>query len=256
HARLDDDDLGAAADQRRVRLRAAGSADHVPDPGSDLARIHRGATRRGDAKVRSLPPAVGSMATGFSVGGDGGLRRLVVGDCAAPIAGRGYVTNRPASTSTTVVTDASPSEQVRRLRRGDRDLARRLFAVMADVFAEPCERLSDKYLDDLLARETFWAIAALAGDDGVGGLTAHSLPMTPTESGGGVIYDVALPSGFQRSGVGRRLVTVLCDAAKDEGLGIVFVPVDSADEPAVDFYRALGGVPAPVTIFTFLPGQP
>src|SRR5262245_20674887 len=117
--------------------------------------------------------------------------------------------------------DKSTSEQIRRLRVADRDLAHRLFAVMADVFEEPHERLSDKYVDDLLAREAFWAIAALSGDEVVGGLTAHSLPMTRQASAEVFIYDVAVRADHQRRGIGRRLVTGLCAAAADAGLGDV-----------------------------------
>jgi hypothetical protein len=39
-----------------------------------------------------------------------------------------------------------------RLRPGDRELARTLFALMAEVFEEPCEALSERYLDSLPAR--------------------------------------------------------------------------------------------------------
>lgn len=44
-----------------------------------------------------------------------------------------------------------------RLGEGDRELARTLFSMMADVFEEESEVLSDDYLDKLLAREHFWA---------------------------------------------------------------------------------------------------
>jgi aminoglycoside 3-N-acetyltransferase I len=152
------------------------------------------------------------------------------------------------------MTDASISGQIRRLRVGDRDLARRLFAVMAEVFEEARERLSDGYLDDLLGRDTFWAIAALSGDEVIGGLTAHTLAMTRTESAEVFIYDVAVRADRQRMGIGRQLVTLLCAAATEAGFGDVFVPVDTADEHALDFYRALGGVSAPVTMFTFSAG--
>ena len=153
------------------------------------------------------------------------------------------------------MTDASISAQIRRLGVGDRDLARRLFAVMAEVFEETNERLSDRYLDALLSRETFWAIAALLDNEVVGGLTAHTLPMTRTESAEVFVYDVAVRAEHQRRGIGRRLVTVLCTAAAAAGFGDVFVPVDSGDEHALDFYRALGGVPSPVTMFTFAAGR-
>ena len=153
------------------------------------------------------------------------------------------------------MTNASTAAQIRRLRVGDRDLARHLFAVMAEVFEEPSERLSDSYLDALLGRESFWAIVALSGDEVVGGLTAHTLPMTRTESAEVFIYDVAVRAERQRRGIGRQLVTELCAAATAAGFGDVFVPVDSTDGHALDFYRALGGVPAPVTMFTFSGGQ-
>lgn len=126
--------------------------------------------------------------------------------------------------------------------------------MMAEVFEEPQERLSDTYLDDLLAREAFWAIAALSGDEVVGGLTAHALPMTRTESTEVFIYDVAVRADRQRRGIGRQLVMELCASATEAGFGDVFVPVDVADGHALDFYRALGGQPAPVTIFTFAAG--
>jgi aminoglycoside 3-N-acetyltransferase I len=143
------------------------------------------------------------------------------------------------------------SLQIRRLRAGDRHLAGRLFALMADVFDEPYEPLSDRYLDALLSAENFWVVAALLGGEVVGGLTAHALPMTRSESTELFIYDVAVRADRQRRGIGRQLVMGLRAAADDAGIGDVFVPADTTDEHALDFYRMLGGVPAPVTMFTF-----
>ena len=139
----------------------------------------------------------------------------------------------------------------KRLGAGERDAARRLFALMAGVFGEECEPLSDAYLDRLLGRDDFWAVAAFAGDELVGGLTAHTLPMTRAEGSEIFIYDVAVQAAHQRRGVGRRLMAALRDAAADAGIAELFVPADDEDVHALDFYRALGGVPSPVTIFTF-----
>jgi aminoglycoside 3-N-acetyltransferase I len=44
---------------------------------------------------------------------------------------------------------------------------------------------------------------------------------------------------------------MLREEAARAGIETLFVPADDEDEHALDFYRALGGVPAPVTIFTF-----
>jgi aminoglycoside 3-N-acetyltransferase I len=43
----------------------------------------------------------------------------------------------------------------------------------------------------------------------------------------------------------------LRDAASAAGVSVVFVAADNEDEHALDFYRALGGVDSPVTVFTF-----
>jgi aminoglycoside 3-N-acetyltransferase I len=156
-----------------------------------------------------------------------------------------------------IVTTESPKMRSIRLKTGDRELARALFSLMAEVFEEECEVLSDAYIDRLLAREDFWAIAAFDGDRDdlgdriVGGITAHTLPMTRTEISEVFIYDVAVRRDHQRKGVGRHLVGELRELAAAAGIRELFVPADNDDVHALDFYRALGGTAAPVTFFTF-----
>ena len=141
--------------------------------------------------------------------------------------------------------------RTRRLTSGDVDRARQLFFLMADVFDETREHLSDDYLERLLNRQAFWALAAFAGDEIVGGVTAHTLPMTRTESSEIFVYDIAVRKDRQRRGIGRLLMTGLCEAAAAMGIDEAFVPADNDDKHALDFYRALGGSPSPVTFFTF-----
>jgi len=85
----------------------------------------------------------------------------------------------------------------------------------------------------------------------VGGVTAHALAMTTAEASELFIYDIAVRADQQGRGVGRRLVAALRDAAAAVGIGVVFVAADNEDGHALDFYRALGGRPSPVTVFTF-----
>lgn len=144
-----------------------------------------------------------------------------------------------------------PPIQTKRLTDGDRKLARGLFTLMAEVFAEDCEPLSDDYLDSLLNRADFWAIAAFVGDNMVGGITAHTLPMTRTESSEVFIYDIAVRRDYQRQGIGRHLMIALCEKTAAAGIREMFVGADNEDIHALDFYQALGGVPSPVTLFTF-----
>ena len=142
---------------------------------------------------------------------------------------------------------------IRRLGKGDRDLARRVFTLMAEVFGESSAPLPDGYLDRLLERDDFWAFAALDGSTVAGGLTAHTLPMTRHVWPELFIYDVAVSQQYQGQGVGRALMLAVRQEAAMKGISDLFVPADTADAHAVDFYRALGGTAAAVTMFTFSP---
>ena len=129
--------------------------------------------------------------------------------------------------------------------------AQALFRVMAKVFEEPREELTDDYVAGLLRRADFWAIAAIEGNVVVGGATAHTLPMTRFQGSELFLYDIAVLADHRRRGIGRRLVQHLRDAAAAEGIGVVFVPAENEDDHAIDFYRALGGSASEVTFFTF-----
>jgi aminoglycoside 3-N-acetyltransferase I len=140
---------------------------------------------------------------------------------------------------------------VTRLGRDDRTLARAMFTLLNDVFEEPGEDLSGGYIDRLLGRVDFWALAAIVDGVVVGGLTAHELPMTRSESNELFIYDIAVDPARQRRGIGRALIDHLLTAAASAGIEIAFVPADDDDEHALAFYEALGGAASEVTFFEF-----
>jgi len=142
---------------------------------------------------------------------------------------------------------------VRRLVRGDEAAAGDTFAMMAGVFGEASEPLPDDYLQDLLRRDSFWVLAAFLGPEIVGGLTAHTLPMTRSPSAELFIYDLAVHEDHQRAGVGSLLVHEMRQRAALAGINEVFVPADNDDAHALDFYRAQGADGSPVTIFTLAP---
>ena len=141
--------------------------------------------------------------------------------------------------------------RTKRLSVDDRELARRTFLLMAEVFEEEGALLSDHYLDQLLSGRDFWAFAALLGSDVVGGITAHTLPMTRSETSEVFIYDIAVHVDHQRRGIGMELVAALRAGTAAVGIHDIFVPADNDDTHALDFYRRLGGEPSSVTFFTF-----
>ncbi|MEZ5291137.1 MAG: GNAT family N-acetyltransferase [Vicinamibacterales bacterium] len=140
---------------------------------------------------------------------------------------------------------------ITRLTPADAALARETFLTMAAVFETDAEPLGDDYLARLLEREDFWALAAVDGPAVVGGLTAHVLPMTTSETRALFIYDLAVVPDRQRHGIGRRLVEEVRALALSQGIDDVFVPAENEDTHALAFYRALGGTPTAATFFSF-----
>lgn len=143
--------------------------------------------------------------------------------------------------------------RIERLTHTDIQRARELFLLIADVFETECQPLSDAYLARLLARPEFWALAISVDGRTVGGLTAHTLPLTRVEEWEIFLYDIAILPQYQRQGLGRQLVEALRELASAEGIPTLWVPADNEDTHALDFYQAIGGEAAPVTIFTFSP---
>ncbi|MBM3786008.1 MAG: GNAT family N-acetyltransferase [Acidobacteria bacterium] len=138
---------------------------------------------------------------------------------------------------------------VRRLTAGDTAAAVETFALMADVFETPAGPLSERYVSGLLDNPAFWALAATKDGQIAGGLTAHTLPMTRSETSELFLYDIAVRVDCQRQGIGRLLVYHLRSIAAAAGIDVIFVPAENEDGHALDFYRALGGKPGAVTIF-------
>ncbi len=141
--------------------------------------------------------------------------------------------------------------RTQRLTPSDHETARALFALMEEVFENGHQPLGDPYLERLLRRADLWVVAAFVDDTLAGGVTAHVLPMTRSESSELFIYDLAVRADLQRRGVGRALITRLRADADAAGLEAAFVPADDEDTHALAFYRALGGEASPVTFFTF-----
>jgi aminoglycoside 3-N-acetyltransferase I len=140
---------------------------------------------------------------------------------------------------------------IRRLSAGDGELARSLFTVMAGVFGECASPVSLAYAAALVAREDALVVAALSDGQPIAGLTAFVLPLTRSELAELFIYDIAVLPAHQRRGIGRRLVETARELAGAAGVATAWVPADNEDVHALEFYRAIGGAPTPVTVFTF-----
>ena len=119
-----------------------------------------------------------------------------------------------------------------------------LLAVFGEAFGEPdtygARVPSDAYLGDLLGKPHFIALAALAGDEVVGGLAAYELEKFEQARSEIYIYDLAVLEAHRRKGVATALIRTLQRIAKERGAYVIFVQADPPDAPAIRLYESLG----------------
>jgi aminoglycoside 3-N-acetyltransferase I len=119
-----------------------------------------------------------------------------------------------------------------------------LLGVFGDAFGEPDTYQghvpTDAYLEALLAKPHFIALAALAGEEVVGGIAAYELEKFEQARSEIYIYDLAIREDHRRRGVATGLIRVLQRIARDRGAYVIFVQADRGDEPAIRLYESLG----------------
>ena len=99
---------------------------------------------------------------------------------------------------------------------------------------------SDEYLERLLNREGFAALAAFEGEEAVGALCAYRLDKYEQQRSEYYIYDLAVIEVARRRGVATALIAELGRVAADEGAYVMFVQADHGDDPAIALYSKLG----------------
>jgi aminoglycoside 3-N-acetyltransferase I len=113
----------------------------------------------------------------------------------------------------------------------------------------------DPYLRRLLERDTFVAIAALAGARVIGGLVGYVLPKLEQARSELYIYDLAVAEAHRRRGVATGLIAQLKRLAAARGIYVIFVQADHGDDPAIAMYSKLG-VREEVLHFDIAPSRP
>ena len=101
-------------------------------------------------------------------------------------------------------------------------------------------RPDDAYLQGLLGSDTFVAIAAMKGDEVVGGLAAYELRKFEQARSEFYLYDLAVAEAHRREGIATALIMELRRVAAERGAYVVFVQADLVDAPAIALYTKLG----------------
>jgi len=132
----------------------------------------------------------------------------------------------------------------KQISAGDLPILKSLLAVFGEAFGEPDTYQgavpTDAYLEALLRKPHFIALAALRGEEVVGGLAAYELEKFERARSEIYIYDLAVRESDRRRGVATGLIHALGRIAQDRGAYVMFVQADRGDDPAIRLYESLG----------------
>ena len=113
-------------------------------------------------------------------------------------------------------------------------------AAFEDVPTYAGAQPTDDYLAGLLADRGLIALAAMAGEEVVGGLVAYVLRKFEQARSEVYIYDLAVAEPWRRQGIATALIEALKPVAADRGAYVIFVQADYVDPPAIALYERLG----------------
>jgi aminoglycoside 3-N-acetyltransferase I len=119
---------------------------------------------------------------------------------------------------------------------------------LLEVFAEAFEDHAayqgavpgDAYLRSLLRRPHFITVAAMHGDQVVGGLAAYQLDKFEQDRREIYIYDLAVSAEHRRRGIATALITTLKALARERRAYVIYVQADKGDDAAIRLYESLG----------------
>ena len=128
--------------------------------------------------------------------------------------------------------------------RADLPLLKELLKIFGEAFGEPDTYQgsvpSDEYLESLLHRDNFIALAAISDGSVVGSLAAYVLDKFEQERKEIYIYDLAVLEVYRRQGIATGLINKLREIAGEIGAYVIFVQADYGDDPAIKLYESLG----------------
>lgn len=137
-----------------------------------------------------------------------------------------------------------PACDVHVLGTGDAALMAELNTLFGRAFGDAAEHAGKRpdaaYLDRLLARDDFIAIAALQGDAVVGALAGYVLHKFEQARREIYIYDLAVDTAHRRRGIATALIAELQKLAAKRGAYVIFVQADHGDDAAIALHTRLG----------------
>lgn len=132
----------------------------------------------------------------------------------------------------------------KQLSPADVKVLKDLLRVFGEAFGDPGTYQdkvpSDAYLNSLLSKRYFIALAAISGGEVVGGLAAYELEKFEQDRREIFIYDLAVAEKHRRKGIAAGLINELKNIAKTRKAYVIFVQADEGDEAAIGLYESFG----------------
>lgn len=139
--------------------------------------------------------------------------------------------------------DSASAWSIRQLRPDDATLFDGLLDLFAAAFDEtdipPAKRPSAAYRRALLDRPGIVVLVAASGDEVIGGLVAHELPMIVQAGSELYIYDLAVAEPFRRRGIATALIAAAAAVARDRGASAMFVQTEADNAAAAALYSRI-----------------
>jgi aminoglycoside 3-N-acetyltransferase I len=98
----------------------------------------------------------------------------------------------------------------------------------------------DAYIAGILSKDHVIALAALSGDEVIGGLVAYQLEKFERARSEIYIYDLGVAQDHRRLCIATALLLRLQEIARDRGAWVIYVQADYADPPAIALYEKFG----------------
>lgn len=134
--------------------------------------------------------------------------------------------------------------RIRQIAPDEAALMEALMTTFGEAFDEVdtygANRPDAAYLQRLLASDYFIALAAVKGEEVVGGIVAYELKKFEQPRSEIYIYDLAVLARHRRQGIATAMIRELKKIAATRGAYVVFVQADAGDEPAIALYTKLG----------------
>ncbi len=132
--------------------------------------------------------------------------------------------------------------KIKRLAVAELEPAKQLFILLQADDGVLCPTLaSNEYLTKLLAKNSFYCIAAFDGEKIIGGLTAYEFPMVKAETTEVYLYEIVVDKAYRKQNLATEIIEFAKQLCISRGVSYMFVGTEPDNIAAQKLYLKTGG---------------